>query len=993
MKDFYWGHISQKHPDRFISFHHLMRHRVRDILMLSSLYDSFILGEESGLYEMLVEEYMELNLSNTPEITRVASAGAALELLADNKRFDLIISTLHLEDMHAVECARRLREAGIKIPIILLTYDTRELNLLISNGEAACFDKVFMWQGNSRILLAIIKCVEDLMNVEPDTDLIGVQTIILIEDNVKFYSSYLPIIYTQLMLHSQRVIEESLNLSHRLLRMRARPKIILCETYEQAWEYFETYHDTILGVISDISFPRDGRIDPEAGLEFARNVKKSHTDIPILLQSNESGLKATAHRVGASFLQKDSPRLLYYLKKFIREHFSFGDFVFRLPDGAEIDRARDLHELEAKLSTIPDESLLFHAERNHFSNWLKARTEFYLAHKLRPQKVTDYESVADLRESILDSLREYHIAQHRGIIVDFDPKTFDPDRGFTRVGGGSLGGKGRGLAFLEALLHMSGLRREFDHVNIAVPPSIILETDIFDMFLEENDLGEFALASDDNDKIAKKFLKARLPGHIENWLRDILKRVTYPLAVRSSSLLEDSQFQPFAGVYETCMVPNHHHDIEIRLKELSAAIKRVYASTFFRRAKRYIKATPYRLEEEKMAVVIQKLVGQRYGDRFYPHISGVGRSHNFYPFEPMQSGDGIVSTALGLGMIVVEGGLTIRFCPKYPRHQVQFSSAEDMINFSQRQFYALEIPAGDAHIDYQSPTKLLKLTLDEAEKDGTLDAVGSTYSQENDTIYDGISRSGLRLVSFAPILKYDYFPLAPILSRALEIGRAGMSAPVEIEFSARLSNDPDIPHEFYLLQLRPMVVDYERDQIDTASEPDSNLICRSAQVLGSGRIDNIRDIVLVNINKFERSRMVEIAREIARFNIELARENKPYLLVVIGRLGSADAWLGIPVNWDEISGARAIVETGFEDIKVVPSQGTHFFQNINAFHIGYFTVDNARKNEFIDWTWLMAQKPFKKRRLTRHIKFDSPLEIRMNGHAGDGIIIKPGSKS
>jgi CheY-like chemotaxis protein len=989
MEKLNYGQINGRLTDRFMKFHQLMRHRVRDILMISSLYDSFILGEEAGLYEMLFNEYMELNLSDPPEITRVSSGEAALELTGSGRKFDLIISTPHLEDMHALKCISQLRESGVDAPIVMLTYDSRELNVLMMNNQLSNVDRVFIWQGSSRILLAIIKCIEDSLNVAHDTEIIGVQSIILIEDNVKFYSSYLPLIYTQLMIHSQNVIGESLNLSHKILRMRARPKILLCENYEKAWELFETYHETVLGVISDVSFPRGGAIDTTAGIEFARNVKRIHRDIPILLQSNNPQAEPLARQVGASFLLKNSPRLLYHLKKFIKKYFSFGDFVFYLLDGTEIDRAHDLHELEAKLSTIPDESLEFHAEQNHFSNWLKARTEFYLAHKLRPQKVSDYESLDALRQSLITSLREYHIALHRGIVADFDPKTFDPKDGFTRIGGGSLGGKGRGLAFLEALINMSGISDEFEGINISIPTSIILETDVFDSFLDDNDLGDFALETSDNSEILKKFLSASLPKHVEEWLRDILKVVDYPLAVRSSSLLEDSQYQPFAGVYETCMIPNNNNDLEVRLGELIAAIKRVYASTFYQKAKRYIEATPYRLEEEKMAVIIQKLVGNQHGHRFYPDISGVARSHNFYPVSPLKSDDGIVSVALGLGAIVVEGGLTIRFCPKYPRHQIQFSSADDMIKYSQREFYALDIPPRDVRPDYTRPTPLLLLGLDVAEKDGTLKSVGSIYSVDNDSISDGISRDGVRLISFALILKHDYFPLAAILDRVLEIGRMGMSAPVELEFSVKLPPSPDQLPEFHFLQLRPMVVSHEQEQIDIDGVPNEQLICRSSQVLGNGRIDDVFDIVMVDVEKFERSNMVEIAGEVARFNIELTQEDRPYLLLGIGRWGSADSWLGIPVNWDEIFGARTIVETGFKDIKVTPSQGTHFFQNINAFHVGYFTVSQDTDIEFVDWDWLMSCTPEKQRKFTRRLKFEKPLEIRMNGHTGEGTIIKP----
>jgi len=989
MNEYSFTHLNHGSLSRFISFHELMRYRIRDILMVSSLYDSFILGEEGGLYELLVNEYMGLNLSHPPEIRRVSSGREALDFVLKKGRYDLILTTLHLEDMHALEFARRVRKAGITKPMVLLTYDSRELNDLMAHHELTDLNKVFMWQGNFRIFLAIIKCIEDLANVQHDTKLVGVQSIIMIEDDVKFYSSYLPIIYTQLMRHSQNVIAEGVNLAHKMMRMRARPKILLCDNYEDAWRFFETYHETILGVISDVRFPHNGESDPQAGLEFAKNVKKSHLDIPILLQSHDPGLEEVANSIGASFLKKDSPRLLHKVREFTKRYFSFGDFVFMLPDGTEVDRAHDLSELEKKIQTVPDASLLYHAERNHFSNWLKARTEFYLAHMLRPQKVSDYDSVTELRASLTKSLREYHSDQFRGIISDFDVKNFDPESGFARLGAGSLGGKGRGLAFMDTLLNLTRIQDEFDGVSISVPPTVILEADIFDEFVEQNDLGDFALSSTDDDEIALRFMEATLPDKIIESLRELTGVVTYPLAVRSSSLFEDSQYQPFAGVYETCMLPNNHSDPEVRLKDLMAAIKRVYASTYFSRAKGYFKATPYRLEEEKMAVMIQKLIGCHHENRFYPDVSGVARSHNFYPVKPMKPEDGIVSAALGLGVIVVEGGLTLRFCPKSPKRQVQFSSIEDVIHYSQREFYALDIPAPDANYDPFRPTALLRLGLDVAEKDDVLGAVGSTYSQENNVIYDGISRNGLRIVSFAPILKHDYFPLADIIDRILELGRWGMSAPVEIEFSVNLSVPHGRPREFRLLQLRPMVIRHEQEQLAVNDISDNKLVCRSNQVLGNGLIDNIFDIVMVDSEQFDRALTVDIAREIAMYNIELTEEARPYLLIGIGRWGSADPWLGIPVAWDEISGAKTIIETGFEDMKVAPSQGTHFFQNLNAFQVGYFTVNIGKSGEFINWPWLHSQTPYRKRDYTRHLRFETPVIVKMDGRNGHGIVIIP----
>jgi CheY-like chemotaxis protein len=974
---------------RFVRFQDLMRNRIHDILLVSSLYDSFILGEDGPLYEMMINEYIGLNLSHTPGLTRVSSGKAAIEQISRDGRFDLIITTLHLEDMHALGFARELRRLGNRTPLVLLTYDNRELNDLIANHDISCFDKVFMWQGNFRILLAITKCIEDILNVEPDTKLIGVQSIILIEDNVKFYSSYLPIIYTELMHHSQNVISEGVNLAHKLLRMRARPKILLCTTYEEAWEYYEKYHETILGVISDVCFPKNRRSHPFAGLEFARAVKKTHPDTPILLQSDGAENEQFAVDVGASFLLKNSPLLLEHLRQFMKQNFSFGDFIFRMPDSTEVGRAADLREMMEMLRTIPDECLLFHVERNHFSNWLKARTEFLLAHQLRPRQAADYASVADLRRGLLAYMHEYHAARQRGAIVDFDPAGFDAEDSFARIGGGSLGGKGRGLAFANALIYSNRMRNLLEGIQISVPPSVILGSDVFDLFLDENGLRDFAIGCDDDQQITERFLQAPFPSEVTEKLRQYLEVAHYPLAVRSSSLLEDSQYQPFAGVYATYMIPSNYDSLEARLTELSAAIKRVYASTFSGHAKAYIRATPYRLEEEKMAVVIQKLVGQTHNGRFYPDFSGVARSHNYYPIAPMVSDDGIALVALGLGSMVVEGGKAIRFCPRYPRHLVQFATVDDALNYSQKEFYALELPdpAGPACLD-REPV-LARLELRAAEDDDVLGLVGSTYSPENNSISDGISRSGIRIVTFAPILKDSLFPLADILHHILEMGRRGMSTPIEIEFSVNMSAGPGQPREFRLLQMRPMVLRHEQEALSLGNIAPQRIVCQSRQVLGNGVINSIYNLVVVDKNKFERAKSVEVAREVRMFNVELLSEGSPYLLIGVGRWGSADPWLGIPVNWDEISGARVIVEAGFKDMKVEPSQGTHFFQNLTAFEVGYFTVNSDDNYDLIDWDWLAAQPAAGEREYTRHIRLSRPITVRMNGHNNEGVIIKP----
>ncbi len=973
----------------FHEFQKLMNHRVREVLLVSSLYDSFILEEDGRLYEMILSGYIDLNLSHAPGITRVSSGQEALQIASEPNQFDLIITTMNLGDMNAPELARKAREAGLGVPIVLLTYDKRELSVL-NPKEYAIFEKVFIWQGDFRILIAIIKVIEDQMNLEPDTSLVGVQTIILVEDNVSFYSSYLPLIYAEVLKHHQSLISEGMNMAHKLLRMRARPKILLCSTYEEALGYYHKYENCVLGVISDIEFPRNGKKDPRAGILLAREIQASHFDVPILLQSDSVACAETARELGVSFILKTSPSLLDDVRKFMVQYFSLGDFVFRMPDGKEVARASDLRSLERQLKKIPDESLLFHSEQNHFSRWLKARTEFWLAHKLRPRQVSEFESVVELRQHLIRSLRDFRREQGRGLTADFTPRTFDPTSSFARIGGGSLGGKARGLAFINGLLNSYRLGDQFAGVQVSVPPLVVLGTEIFDRFLDENDLRRFALHCDDDKELHERFCAATLPSDIRMRLAEYLELVQCPLAVRSSSLLEDSRYQPFAGIYRTDMLPNSHSDPSVRLEELTAAIKRVYASTYTHVSKGYIKATSYRLEEEKMAVIIQRLVGTRHEDRFYPDFSGVVRSHNFYPTAPMVASDGIASVALGLGKPVVEGELAVRFCPKYPRHVIQFSDTASTLKYSQKWFYVLELEDPDDRSDHSRELPLIKHGLEVAEQDGTLSAVGSTFSAENDAIYDGISRKGMRLVTFAPILKSDLIPLPEILRLIMDLGRLGMNTPVEIEFAVNYPDDENAVREFAFLQIRPLVASRESEELEVNGYTSDQMICQSDQVLGNGQISDIQDIVVVDNEKFDRARSQDVATEVGQFNARLMAERSPYLLIGVGRWGSADPWLGIPVSWDQIAGARVIVETGFRDIKVEPSQGSHFFQNLTSFQIGYFTVNTNEPGESVAWDWLKSQPAVEAKKFVSHIRLSKPITVRMNGHSHKGVVLKPG---
>ncbi len=977
---------------RLKKFKRLMRFKIREILLVSSIYDNYLFEEGGRLYELIRSEYQNLNLSQSPDITHVTTSKEALELLQSGNEFDLIITTLHIEDMHVIKFANMVKEEGIELPIILLAYDNKERKELVTNYDTSVFERIFVWGGDYHLIIGIVKYMEDRMNVENDTKNIGVQVIILVEDNIKFYSSYLPLIYTELVKQSQRLISEGINISHRTLRSRARPKILLCTTYEEAWEYYEKYEQFVLGIISDNNFKYHGERDPEAGLKFAKAVKERHSDIPILIQTSDEALKDKVEEIGASFLQKNSPRLLYLLRKFMLKHFGFGDFVFTNPDGDIISIASNLKELAEHIKTIPEDSLLYHAEGNHFSRWLKARTEFWLAHKLRPHKVSDFNSLDDLRNELISSIVDYIEDRTKGVISDFNKNFFDPKNSFARIGGGSLGGKARGLGFINTLIANYGMRDQFKDVEVSVPSAVVIGTDVFDSFISENNFELFALNESDDLVITQKFIEAEyFPDEILEKLTDFLNIIKGPIAVRSSSLLEDSQFQPFAGVYETYMLPNSNPHIAIRLDELLQTIKCVFSSTYHQKAKDYMKATAYRLEEEKMAVIIQKLVGAEHHGKFYPDFAGVGKSYNFYPIPPQKSEDGIAHVALGLGKTVVEGGNTVSFCPRYPKHLLQFFTTKETIRNAQQDFYALDLNGKlDHHPDSIVDPLVKNYELIKSEEDGTLYAVGSTYSPENEAVYDGISRDGLRIVTFAPILKHKMFPLPEILNLLLGLGSWGMGSPVEIEFAVNLQVPEGKPKEFAMLQMRPLVISKEVDELIVDNVDEKNLICQSDQVLGNGATEGIQDLIYVDINNYDRGKSKLIAGEINQLNSKLLEEKKPYLLIGVGRWGSLDPWLGIPVTWDQISGAAAIVESGFKDFNVEPSQGTHFFQNITSFRVGYFTVGSSSKIGFIDWGWLNKQVPVNEMKFTRHLRFEKPISVRINGHLNKGIITKPG---
>ncbi len=973
-------------------FQQLERHHIRDILLVSSLFDFYLFEEEGLLYEQIQSEYQGLQLSHSPEFTRVSSAAEALARLQGGGHFDLIVTTLHIEDSTPLRLARAIRESGITTPIVLLAYDNRELNELVMHQGTTAFDRVFVWQGDFRLLIAIIKNLEDELNAAEDTSRFGVQCIMLIEDSTRYASFFLPLLYSEVMNHSRRLIAEGVNSAHRSLRMRARPKILLCSTWEEAMACFEKYEEHLIGVISDVGFPRAGQLDARAGLELAKRVKARFFDIPVLLQSTNPGFEREAWDTGALFVAKNSPSLVDDFRRILRDYFGFGDFVFRTSDGHEVGRATDLRTLEQQLHVVPDDSLLYHASRNDFSNWLKARTEFELAFRLRPRKVSDYRSTAELRADLIRQSHEHRSSRQRGLLSEFSKESYDPAISFARTGGGSVGGKARGLAFINSLLSAYNVRNRFDGLEIEVPPAVVIGTDVFDRFLDDNNLQWFALGHATDEEIHRRFVEAiRFPEETAADLAAFLTVSRRPLAVRSSSLLEDSQFHPFAGVYQTFMIPNSHPDANVRLEELIHAIKRVYASTFFHGAREYLKVTSLRFEDEKMAVIVQEMVGASHGPRFYPEISGVGRSYNFYPTGPQKPEDGIVALALGLGKTIVEGGITVRFCPKYPDNLQQFFSPRDARRNNQREFYALETTDRPIDVESIADERVVPHPLSQAEEDGTLSAIASTYSAENDAVYDGVSRPGSRIVTFAPILRNKMVPLPEALDFLAALGTWGFGTPVEIEFAVNLSVPSGKRSKLGLLQMRPLLLSRETEDLRIDEIPAGRLICQSDQVLGHGAIRDLRDIVVVDVGTFDRTKSHEIACEVAKINERLVDEQCGYLLIGPGRWGTLDPLLGVPVKWEQICGAKAIVEASFRDISVDPSQGSHFFQNLTAFQVGYFSVGPRLRNSFVDWEWLAQQDAVERQPYVRHLRLDKEIVVKMNGRDRRGVILKPGS--
>lgn len=971
-------------------FANLMNKRIYNVLLIATKYDSFMLEDDGRVDEQIFNEYTSLSLRYPPRFTQVTTEEEALNELK-NRNFELIICMPNMDNRDIFAAASEIKVHYPNIPIVVLTPFSKEVSKRIANEDLSAIDYVFSWLGNSELLLAIIKLIEDKMNAPDDTASVGVQIILLVEDSVRFYSSALPHLYKFVLEQSQMFAKEALNDHQQTLRMRGRPKIKLARTYEEAVRIFDRYRDNMLGIISDMSFMHDGVKDPYAGYKFGQYVRKTGLIIPFVLESSESSNAVYAKELNASFIDKNSKSYPQDLRKKIMQRFGFGDFVILNPHTKEeIMRIKDLKDLQKKVFQIPDDSLVYHLSRNHFSRFFYSRAMFPPAEVLKHVDVSDYKDMDEARKLIFDLIVQYRRMKNTGVVAVYQKDRFDEYSNFARIGDGSLGGKGRGLAFIGAMVKRYP-KLERDNFAVNIPKTVVICTDIFDEFMETNELYPVALGDADDETILRYFLRASLPARLIEDLMAFFDVVKSPIAVRSSSLLEDSHYQPFAGIYSTYMVPKIEDKYEM-LRTVSDAIKAVYASVFYRDSKAYMTATSNLIDQEKMAVVLQEVVGSRYGDHFYPTISGVARSLNFYPIGNEKAEDGIANIALGLGKYIVDGGQTLRFSPRHPRSILQMSTMDFALRETQTRFYALDLKNMAENFSVDDAFNLVKLGLKEADAEGSLKYIVSTYDPYDQIIRDGYYPGGRKILSFVNILQHDVFPLADTLDQLLQIGQQEMGRPVEIEFAVNMDPSDYTKATFYLLQIRPIVDNKEIMDEDLTLVKDEETILSSASVLGHGIVGDVQDIIYVKTGAFNSSNTQSIAYEIEKMNRSFTDQEKGYVLVGPGRWGSSDPWLGIPVKWPHISNARVIVECGLENYRVDPSQGTHFFQNLTSFGVGYFTVNPFKGDGWFDEAFLNALPAVEETEYLRHVRFDTPITIKMDGKRSLGVVLKPEGK-
>lgn len=970
------------------AFQDLMQKRIFNVLLVASPYDAFMMEEDGRIEEQLYFEYVALNLSSPPRVTQVSTVEEATRKIKE-KHFGLVIMMPGMEISETFTGARLIKEIQPTVPIVVLTPFSKEVSRRLQNEDFSAIDYVFSWLGNVDLLLAIIKLLEDRLNADKDINEVGVQMIMLVEDSVRFYSSVLPHIYKCLLKQSFESSTEALNEHEQMLRMRGRPKVMLARDYEEAMELYDRYGSNILGVISDVSFKRMGEKDPEAGLRFAKFLRSDNPYLPIIIESSEANNAEAARSINCVFLDKLSKKLPVDLANAISEQFGFGDFVMTDPATGHEIRISSLKDLQYHIFDIPANALLHHASSNDISRWLYSRALFPIAEVIKQHRFYTIEEVPAVRQLFFDLIVKYRKMKNRGVVAVFRKDRFDHYSNFARIGQGSLGGKGRGLAFVDHIIKRNPVCDNFNGITISIPRTVVLCTDIFDEFMAENDLYPIALSDAPNSRILEAFLQAKLPTHVKEDFYALFDVVDRPLAIRSSSLLEDSHYQPFAGVYSTYMIP-HVDDKDQMMRMLCDAIKGVYASVFYADSKAYMTATSNVIDQEKMAIIIQEVIGEQVSDWYFPSFSGVGRSLNYYPTGNERTEDGVAEVAVGLGKYIVDGGVGLRFSPRHPKSALQTSELKLALRDTQTKMYALDMHSTeDFKVD--DGFNILKISVQDVAKTGALRYMVSTFDLQDNLLRDSDFGTGRRVVTFNNILKHNALPLAEAIDFMLNTGQKEMSRPVEIEFAGMITPQGELKGHLYWLQIRPIVDRKETVDESIMSLPDNELILKSNTALGHGTIDNVSTVVYVRPNSFAPEHNADTAREIDEINRRLVAENTSYILIGPGRWGSSDTALGIPVKWPQISGARLIVESALKNYRIEPSQGTHFFQNLTSMGVGYFTIDPTTHEGFYDVEYLDSMPASYESEAVRIVTFPSPLLIGINGKQGKGVVVKPKS--
>jgi CheY-like chemotaxis protein len=969
----------------------LMQNRIRRVLMICTSYDAYILEEDGRIEDQIYKEYVDLNLSNPPAFTWANSSMDALKLLDSDNDFDLIISMINVGELDVFKFSKLCKVEHPDIPFVLLTNFSKELTKIIEREDCSAIDHIFSWHGNADLILAIIKLFEDRINADDDILNAGVQSILLVEDSIRFYSTYLPAIYRLVLVQSAEFLKEALNEQQQKLRKRARPKILLATNYQEAVYLYERYKKNLLGVISDVAFvlhkndpPESEKID--AGIDLCRMIQKDDPYMPFLLQSSQESMRSVAESLGVGFILKHSKTLLIELSEYISEEFVFGDFVFRdIKTGIVYGRAKDLKELQHLIMEIPEDVLLYHASRNRLSKWMYSRGLFSLATKIKGVREGQFKTTDELRNFIIQSIIDYRILVGHGVVARFNKETYGEFIWFARLGEGSLGGKARGLAFINSMLQKHNLLNKYPGVKILIPRTIVIATDYFDEFIKDNGL-QYVINSDITDEeLLSEFVSSRLPEQLVEELKVYIRYATGPLAVRSSSKLEDSHYQPFAGIYSTYMIP-HTQNNDQMLRLLGKAIKSVYASIYYASSRSYIQATSNLISEEKMAVVIQDVCGTEDNGYFFPTLSGVARSVNFYPIGSEKPEDGIVNMAFGLGRLVVEGGKTLRFSPKYPKHILQLSSTQLALKETQNHMFALNLKPEEFKTSIDESINLVKFDINQVKHFRNMKYVASTWNPQNEMLIDNNLEDGRKVITFAHLLKYDVIPIAKIICDILEISQMEMRTPVELEFAVNMDVPEGQDKIFSFLQIRPITDNQDNVSVDWDGIDRNGCILYSEKALGVGKVEGITDVIYVRSENFDNTYTREIAAEVNLLNKGAKEQNRNYLLIGPGRWGSSDPWLGIPVKWSDISEAKVIVECGQKNFHVEPSQGTHFFQNLTSFGIGYLTINPFAGDGSFDEELLDSMEAIHESKYLRHIRFNDPLFIFIDGRKSRGII-------